>query len=135
MKRGTDRGILTGMIIILILLSSGGCVKTETWGDEYFKVGTEYKVETGLSFRIDSLHDYRCPKDVMCFWSGDVDLYFSILHNNTRTDTLIYFWTRGNNPFVLAGKQWHVTEVWPYPDTQHHVDQSSLRVKIVITDE
>lgn len=40
----------------------------------YCKVATKYKINNDLTFSIDSINDYRCPRDLECFWSGDVHL-------------------------------------------------------------
>lgn len=94
--------------------------------------GKSYKVDNTLSFTIDSLKDYRCPKDVACIWSGDVELYFSIRHNFKKSDTTIYLLTNNNNPFIFAGYTWEIRDVNPHLKQSEQAKQSDYSVNMVI---
>jgi hypothetical protein len=114
--------LLTKIIFLILLLVTSACEKTQNksaidtiviGSPAYISLLKEYKINDNLFFSIDSISDYRCPLDVECFWSGDVDLLFDINQNGVKTDTLIHAITNRNNPFTLNGYKWKVVEVTP----------------------
>jgi hypothetical protein len=115
---------------VFIFLMTAGCEKIEIGEPFTCATGKAYQVEDGLSFSIDSINDSRCPVGLLCFWTGDVSLYFNINQNNQRTDTLIYMLTR--NPFTIDGYTWRILEVNPYPEAGREINPSDYRVKMVI---
>lgn len=133
MKKTVVKGTGLYFFFLAIFFIATGCDKIDQGEANYVKTATKYNVTNTLSFTIDSLRDYRCPKDMMCFWSGDVELYFRINHNFSRTDTVIYLLTRNNNPFVLGGFTWHVEDVTPWLASGESIDQSRYRIRLVVT--
>lgn len=125
---------MTRLISILSLfLLFSGCEKIDIGEPSDIKIGTKYWINTNLSFAVDSIKDYRCPKNVFCFWSGDVEFFFRINHNLSKMDTLIYLYTHNNNPFEAEGYKFKIDEVNPWLELGQKVNQSDYRIKISIT--
>lgn len=116
--------------VTLLFLITAGCEKLEIGEPITCLTGQTYKVEGRLSFSIDSINDSRCPKNALCFWTGDVSLYFSISQNSHRTDTLISM--LNNNPFIVDYYTWKILEVEPYPEAGKEIDPADYRIKMVI---
>ncbi len=121
------------ILILLTFFIIEGCEKIQLGEPFDYKPGTKYRINNNLSFTIDSLRDYRCPRDVVCVWGGDVELCFNIKQNFTDTDTLIYLYTRNNNPFKIDGYTWEINEVNPWLKSGEKINQSDYRIKILIT--
>lgn len=120
----------SAILIFIILILVSGCEKIKP-GEPYdCKIGTKYLLDNDLVFSIDSIRDYRCPIDLVCFWSGDVDLYFDINLNFTKIDTLIRLYN--NNPIKTGGYTWRVLEVNPLPKSDQTVDQGDYKIKIIV---
>jgi hypothetical protein len=139
MKTISTRKWFLKIIILLTLLMTYSCEKGERGPEKidtgipvYCKVVTNYKINNDLTFSIDSISDYRCPRDLECFWSGDVDLLFNINHYELHIDTLIHAITRRNNPFVLAGYKWEVLEVNPWLSEHQNIISKDYRIKILL---
>lgn len=133
MKNVSKRKITIQILILFSLLFVEGCEKIQLGESSDYKIGTKYRINNNLSFTIDSLRDYRCPRDLMCIWSGDVELYFNIKHNLTDTDTAIYLYTRNNNPFKFDDYTLKIEEVNPWLKSGENIQQSDYRIKILLT--
>lgn len=121
------------ILILLVFLPLQGCERIDLSVPFNAVIGKSYKLDNTLSFTIDSIRDYRCPKDVVCIWSGDVDMFFSIKHNFSRTDTTIHLLTKDNNPFGFAGYVWQVKEVTPHLKQGEEAKQTDYTINMVIT--
>jgi hypothetical protein len=138
----TKKLLMQGIIFLVILLSVSGCDKTQNLSSDAEKIviGSQsdisllktYIINRNLSFSIDSISDYRCPVDVECFWSGDVDLLFNINYYTQHTDTLIHAITKRNNPFTFAGYKWEVKEVLPVPYMNKVIHREDYQIAILI---
>lgn len=104
------------------------CEKIDIGQDLNVQIGEEYRVKWNLSFRIDSINDYRCPIGVYCIWGGDVDLHFSINEGFHKIDTLIRLNDSERNPFEFGNHQWEILDVSPYPDIDKEVDLNDITV-------
>ena len=98
-------------------------------------MGEVYRVNPLLSFRVDSLTDYRCPFDVLCIWGGDVDMYFKVFTPTSETDTMIRLNDSRRNPIYYKGYKWQALDVTPYPDTRVSPKQEDYVIKFMITKE
>ena len=117
-------------IITIILLS---CEKIEIGKPFTCVVGENYRVNSKLSFSIDSIRDYTCPKNMLCFWSGDVDLYFNIQYKSSYVDTLIYYMTRNRNPFDLYDYTWQILDIDPLGNyIDNPVEQKDYKIKMIL---
>jgi len=130
MKGSICYKIQSTILIFITLVMWTGCEKIQL-GEPYdCKVGTKYLLDNNLVFSIDSIRDYRCPKDVVCIWSGDVDLYFNINLNLTKIDTLIRLYR--NNPIVTGDYTWKVLEVEPLAKADQTIDQKDYKIKLLV---
>ena len=132
MKKGIPNTLSILLFILIMILTVTSCEKIE-FGEPFdCKIGAYYRLTGNLSFSIDSIRDYRCPQDILCIWSGDVELYFNIHHNLTNIDTLIYFLNGNNNPFKIEGFTWKVLEVNPWLKSDQQIDKRDYRIKVLI---
>jgi hypothetical protein len=120
--------------LVILLLASvfmiTDCEKIQ-FGEPYnCRIGTRYWPGDDLSFTIDSIRDYRCPKDMMCFWSGDVDIWLSVNINLNRIDTLLRLY--GNNYFETDNYSFKVLEVYPWPRSFEKTCRNAYRVKMIV---
>lgn len=133
MKRSLLHKVLSCIFLLILLFILPGCEKIRL-GEPYdCRIGIRYWPGTDLSFSVDSIRDYRCPKDVMCFWGGDVDLFLSIYVNLDRTDTLIRLYR--NNPLVVKDYIFEVLEVNPWRNAGQVVDEKDYRIRIKVTEQ
>lgn len=65
MKTGTITKYLLVSLLILSLIIAAACDKIELGTPFECKVDTKYILTPTLAFTIDSLNDYRCPRDVV----------------------------------------------------------------------
>lgn len=130
MKRAFNYKIHMQILLFLTLLMISGCEKIQPGEPYECKIGSKYWLDENLSFSIDSIRDYRCPKDVICIWAGDVDLYFNIYLNLTKIDTLTGLYRR--NPFETGDYIWKVLEINPWPVSGQNVEQKDYKVKLII---
>jgi hypothetical protein len=120
------------LIALTIILISQGCKKLEIGEPFECKIGTKYKIDSGLSFTIDNVNDSRCPINADCITSGDVDLYFNIYQHFNHIDTLIYFIHGNRNPFIIEDYTWKVLEVNPLPKTDVLLDPKDYKIKMIL---
>lgn len=108
------------------------CERIDMDQDLNVQIGEDYQVKRNLSFRIDSINDYRCPINANCIWGGDVDLFFSITEGSHKTDTLIRLDDPETNPFEFGSYQWEILYVNPYPelDKEVNIDDISIVMKL-----
>ena len=118
-------------ILSLIVLFFSSCEKLEL-GEEITVVpGKKYNVSWNLSFTIDSINEYRCPIGVLCFWAGDVDLFFNF--NNGGTYDLLNLNNRRTNPYSISGYTLEILDVNPYPEIYKETDPEDITVNLKVT--
>jgi hypothetical protein len=120
------------MFGLLILVAISSCEKIELDEPIDCKVGTKYRIDHNLSFTIDSIRDYRCPKNVMCIWPGDVDVHLKIQHNFSVIDRILNFHNADNKPFYYDGYDWELINVEPYLETGQYTDQNDYTISLKI---
>ena len=120
------------LIICLLVVICSGCDKIELGEPFDCRIETQYRIKNGLSFTIDSLRDYRCPKDMLCFWSGDVAIYVSINNYMRVIDTTIYLVSRHANPIEIGGFTWRIMEVNPWLNAGQTAYQDEYIIKLLI---
>lgn len=119
-------------IVLLIPLILAGCEKVGIGESFEGKVGDKFRVNANLSFQIDSVHDYRCPKDLMCIWGGGVDLYIKFHKTFSTIDTLISTSDSRKNPITIAGHTFKVLSVNPYPESNIFTPQKDFIIEMII---
>lgn len=93
----------------IILLTS--CEKIDLGKEIEVKLYETYKISRNLSFKVDSINDYRCPLGTWCVWEGDVDLYF----NFGSDEEVLNLYNEDTNPFYTKGYSIEIINVEPYP--------------------
>jgi len=129
MKSMTLTRYVPGILLLLSIIIAAGCDKIELGEPFDCKVDTKYILTPTLAFTIDSVSDYRCPKDVICIWGGDVDLFVNIRSNLNSTDTVLKF---SGSPYIIGDYRWSILEVNPLRNHDQIIDQSDYRVKVLI---
>jgi len=120
------------MFGIVFLVALNSCEKIELDEPIDCKVGTKYRIDNNLSFTIDSIRDYRCPKNAMCIWPGDVDVYLKIQHNFSSIERILNFHKTDNKPFHYDGYDWELLKVEPYLETGQYADQKDYTISLKI---
>ena len=117
---------LTGLVLT-------ACEKLELDKEFVLKIGENKKINSHLSFKIDSLWDSRCPANMYCLTGGDVTLFFNIKRSNHHVDKVVSFNENQNHPFSYDGYLWKILEVNPYPFSSETLDPMDFTIKMVIT--
>lgn len=121
------------LFLFLIGFLFYSCEKIDIGEDINIQIGEEYRVKWNLSFRIDSLNEYRCPINANCIWGGDVDLYFSINEGSHETDTLLRLNDSKRNPFETGNHLWEILDVSPYPELEKEIEINDIIVVMRIS--
>lgn len=82
-----------------------------------------------------ALVDSRCPKDVTCFWEGNIEATFTLIKDNTKKkfDLVLH----ANQPTIaeVSSFRFCLQKVEPYPSsTDHTSDQSVVTLEVERTD-
>jgi hypothetical protein len=118
-----------GILLVFSIIIAAGCDKIELGEPFDCKVDTKYLLTPTLAFTIDSVNDYRCPRDVVCIWGGDVDLFFNIKLTPDKIDTVLNL---SGGPFIFGDYSLSILEVNPLRNHDQIVAQSDYRVKVLI---
>jgi len=127
------------LLLLILLFVSSNCedpYKSEKFvNDTPFTIKPNESIEINddLSFSIDRVLDSRCPRGVLCFWAGNVELRFKINQKSSQIDTLICETACNNNPFKLAGYTWKIMGVTPYPENNKNIELNDYRIIMQIT--
>ena len=125
----TFRSLLFTLLVFFLI---SGCEEFETNQPNDIQLGKEYRITSNLAFTIDSIREYRCPKDVVCIWAGDVDLFLQIREGIHRIDTVMRLVDPHMNPILASGYEWEVLDVFPYPVSDHPADPEDIRIRMNI---
>lgn len=115
------------------LLFFAGCEKAETGRPFDNMVNDRIKVDSGLSFSIDSVNDYRCPVDVICIWAGDVDIHIKFNKIFSSVDTVMNLYNPDRNPITIDGYTFKVNEVNPPHLSDKITPQKDFKINMTIT--
>ncbi len=121
------------LFLFLIGFLFYSCERIDIGEDINIQIGEEYRVKWNLSFRIDSLNEYRCPINANCIWGGDVDLYFNINEGSHETDTLLRLNDSERNPFETGNHLWEILDVSPYPELDKEIEINDIIVVMRIS--
>lgn len=122
-------------VFIFSLLLFAGCKKIETGNSFDSVVDDKSRVDLNLYFTIDSIRDYRCPSDVICFWAGDVDIYMTFYSAFNQIDTLMNLYNPSRNPISVGGYSFKINEVNPVPVSYKTTPQKDYKINMIITKE
>jgi len=95
------------------------------------KVGDKFRVNSRLSFSIDSLDDYRCPLLIECLTSGDVKMFCTFYKPSNRIDTAIYL-VNTRNSITISGYTFKLLSVNPQSQTGEVIPQNDYRVDLIV---
>lgn len=124
----TRKIYLPALILTFILLS---CERIDLNEAFSAKVGDKFKVDSGLSFSIDSINDYRCPLLFECFWSGDVKMFCSFYEPHHQIDTAIYL-INTRNSIDIGGYNFKLLEVKPQSQKGEVIPQDKYEMRIIV---
>lgn len=125
------RSISIFIVTSIILFNS--CEKNEISDDVSIIIGKVYRITSLLTFTVDSIHEYRCPMDVVCVWAGDVDLFLNIRRDTHQKDTLMRLNDYRSNPMHYAGYLWEVVDITPYPVSDNPTNPEDVRIRMKIS--
>jgi|WetSurMetagenome_2_1015567.scaffolds.fasta_scaffold20789_4 hypothetical protein len=123
------------IILLILIFASSNCedqYKSEKYVNDTpftIKPNESIEINDNLRFLIDGVFDSRCPTGVFCFWAGNVELSFKINQNSSQIDTLI----SDLSSFNLAGYNWKIMDVSPYPVGNKKIGLSDYRITMLIT--
>ena len=95
------------------------------------KVGDKFRVDSNLSFSVDSINDYRCPLLYECLWSGDVKMFCTFYKPLHHTDTAIYL-INTQNSINMGGYNFQLLTVDPQSQRGEVIKQNEYRLEIII---
>jgi len=128
---------ITLIIAVVIVLASCNKEVSNT-----LKVGeiTEIKLreeanntQYGLSLRVVSIDDTRCPIGVICIWEGNASVQ---LHLKTKEDEYNFtldtnrFHPNFNNEVTIEGFNYQLIDVLPYPVVDKKQSKKTIKVLI-----
>jgi hypothetical protein len=119
------------LLTFVLTFFISGCERLDL--DEPFsaKVGDKFKVDSNLSFSIDSVNDYRCPLLFECFWSGDVKMFCSFYEPHHRIDTAIYL-INTRNSINIGGYNFKLLSVNPQSQRGEVIPQDEYKLDIIV---
>jgi hypothetical protein len=119
-------------VILMVLLTILGCEKIDLNESFVCKVGDKIRVRSNLSFTIKSVYDWRCPIDVMCVSSGDVDISLRFHQGFQRVDTVLCLLSKGKNPIDIGGYSFKLLKVEPPAEINKTIPQDDFRIEMII---
>ena len=127
--------IARNFIVVLALLGLvlSACEKLELDKEFIVKIGEDKKINSHLSFQIDSIWDSRCPADMNCLTSGDVTLFYSIKQSQQHVDKVLSLSENHKNPLSYDGYLWKILEVNPYPISWDKSVPIDFTIKMIIS--
>jgi hypothetical protein len=128
---------ITAMRNILFLIVAGllfliSCTKMDLGKETTIKPQQNYFIDYHTFFRIDSLHDYRCPSDVECIWSGNVDIYFTVSVGSSEINILGQLYSTEHNPVYAGNYTIKIIDVLPHLKTTDQFSLMNEQVKVII---
>lgn len=115
-------------LLIFIMFYTTNCQKKDVDQEISAKIGKTYQINKHLSFKIDSLSDYRCPADMICIWGGDVDLYFKIKNSSELIDTTLNLFNQRTNPSIFEGHKFRIIDVLPTRKSGEIVPDNTYKI-------
>jgi hypothetical protein len=117
----------------LMSLVLSACEKLELDKEFIVKVGEDKKINSHLSFKIDSIWDSRCPADMNCLTSGDVTLFYSIKQSQNHVYKVLSLSENQKNPLSYDGYLWKILEVNPFPISWDKSVPIDFSIKMIIS--
>ncbi len=109
------------------------CTKLELNKETTIQPLENYHLDYHTYFRIDSIHDYRCPADLECLWSGNADIFISGSDGVVLVNILAQLYSDTHNPVYIGNYRIKILDVLPYRKSGDAFNLNDERVKIVIS--
>jgi hypothetical protein len=119
-------------ILSILTFILSGCEKIDIGESFICKVGDKIRVKSNFSFTVRSVNEYRCPTDVLCVYSGDVDVHLQIHHGLSNTDRVISLFSSGKNPIEFGGYTIRLLSVDPLPESTKTTPQGAFRINMMV---
>lgn len=118
--------------LILLITIASGCSKVDLGEEFSTKVGYPIRVNSTLSFSIDSIYDYRCPVQVMCIWPGDVKLFITYHRPFSKIDTALYLNDQHKNPIDFGNYEFRFLGIKPENNIDKIVPQDDYLIRLIV---
>ena len=133
-------------ISVIVLMLAGNfysCTKRNEFDNGLLKVGaiTEIKLgetavntEYGLSIRVDSIFDSRCPTGSQCYWAGIASVQFNLTTKEGEYD-FSFYGIRGchsiyYSDMVIEGIKYQLIDVLPYPVDGEQQPEKTVKILV-----
>jgi hypothetical protein len=126
------RAKIFSCFVFMFQLILSSCEKIDIGESFVGKVDDKIRITSNLSFTIRSVLDWRCPIDMECVSSGDVNTYIRFHQLFHHTDTVIYLYSGGRNPIEFGSYSFKVLEVNPLPKSDIVIPQDDFRIKMLV---
>jgi hypothetical protein len=120
--------------ILILSLFLAGCERIALNEPFSAKVGDRFRVDSNLSFSVDSVNDYRCPLLFECIWGGDVKMFCTFYEPHHDTDTAIYLVSSGNM-IRMGGYSFKLLTVDPQSQRGELIPQNEYKLDIIVQKE
>jgi hypothetical protein len=120
--------------VLILTMFLTGCEHIELNESFSARVGDKFKVNSNLSFSVDSVDDYRCPLLFECLWSGDVKLFCTFYESHHHTDTAIYL-INIHNSINMGGYNFKLLTVDPQSQRGEIIPQNDYKFDIIVLKE
>ena len=117
--------------VLIFTFFLAGCERIDLNEAFSAKVGDKFKVDSRLSFSIDSINDYRCPLLFECIWSGDVKMFCSFYEPHHQIDTAIYL-INTRNSIDIGGYNFKLLSVNPQSQKGEIIPQDKYKLEIIV---
>lgn len=116
------------ILAFIALASVAACTKLDLNTEVRVRPKETYYIDYRTSFRIDSLHDYRCPLDLECFWAGDVDIFLSFREGSSSGNLLAMLYSAQHNPVSAGNYRIKILDVLPRLKSTDKFDLNNARI-------
>jgi hypothetical protein len=114
------------------LLIMSACAKLDLEKEITIKPGENYFIDYHTFFSIDSIHDYRCPSDIECLWSGDADIFFTASDGAASINIVAQLYSSDHNPVYFGNYKIKIVDVLPHLKSSDKFNLMNEQVKIII---
>lgn len=126
------RSLNLSLAVLFFNLTLLSCERIDLNEEFSARVGDNFRVDSDLSFSIDSVNDYRCPLLFECIWSGDVKVFCRFNEGSRQIDTAIYLINNDRNPIRILGYNFKLLSVNPQSQSGEKIPQNELEISIIV---
>jgi hypothetical protein len=126
------RSLNFSLVVLFFTLTLLSCERIDLNEEFSARVGDKFRVDSDLSFSIDSVNDYRCPLLFECIWSGDVKMFCKFHEGSHQVDSAIYLINNERNPIRIGGYSIKLLSVDPQSQRGETIPQIELEISIIV---